>query len=230
MHDWDRTMQHNNYKPKNTKNEIKLPDNYDHFRFLYKHAKWLAILYIMLEIGYPMTATQISQILDVHHETIDSCLHGLSEKQYISRPRVQGGWMLTKQGFQFIHPNSAEKPQNQLTTIIITDEESELIRVNNNNNSAEFPQNDDDSAEIPLNQDKNSDIFLAFREVGIIKNALSEKIANIPGLTGDIVRKEWHKLNDQGKPWQGLLLRILEEYKPPPTDDQKRARYREWDQ
>ena len=76
----------------------------------------------------------------------------------------------------------------------------------------------------------DAEVWRTFREIGITRNPYSEKVARTPGLTRAGILDEWRKLTEAGKPWTGLLLNILELYKAPISEEEKRRRYAEWEQ
>jgi len=179
------------------------------YQDLYKNARMVVILKLIFDLGGCATTKQLSEFLDVHHESVTDNIYKLYNHHLVERPRKRGGWLLTKHGFNFL---KAEIPPQLSTTITTLIEENkdikgEVVIIN----AEKPPQRNKVKAEIPPQQ---TEVWKAFSEIGITHNSTSDKVANTPGLTYKGVMNKWQELKDQGKGWPGLLLIILPTLSP----------------
>ncbi len=211
--------------------------NQELYRDLYKNARMLVILKLILDLGGCATAADMAKLLGVHRDGVSENVYHLADRNMVARPHIRSGWFITKLGMEFLKPSPQlmpEKPAllpenpalavNTTTTLNIertSESEVEVVVINGlvPEKPALLPEKPALADEnTPVAEDKNHviefDVWRAFTEIGITRNPTSEKAANTPGLTYDGVLQAWSQLISLGKPWRGLLLQILPSLTP----------------
>jgi hypothetical protein len=194
---------------------------------LWRQAKALVILKIIFDLGRPAQRKEIIAATHGDDETISYYLNTLSTMGLITRVHARSGFALTAQGFDFMQPKT-EKPSLIPDSPVLKDGNLPLINTTTTTK---------DSAVVEVLTPKT--VFYAgnlrlFEEIGIDLTPQTEFIAN--HVDPETTRAEWRKLSDKGKPWPGLLIKILSS-RPRRTKEQQlaaeqaeaRRRYAQWD-
>jgi predicted transcriptional regulator len=234
----------------------------DMYPDLWKQARALVILKIIFDTGRPLQVGELVAATQADKQTILKYCNTLATMGLVTRVRSHAGFALTAQGFAFLSPNhranmpgmgerQAEYPAKTAKNPLFAAHNPPYL-AKDPLNSAENPPNlanygrlinttttSDAPEEVVVGINSAKSAFFGenldfFEEIGITLNPQTEFLAN--HVEPDKFRREWEKLIDKGKPWPGLLIRILT-HRPRPRNDSERSeadrrrrqRYAQWD-
>jgi DNA-binding MarR family transcriptional regulator len=202
------------------------------------------ILILMLRMDKPTGETEISEILDMHPETVRSKLRGLARLGLITRTHHKQGYILTGAGSQIVLGATAENPRLEVSSI--TESLNKLNTINTvviEGATAGFPRLLPDSAQNVENPVDNlwitvdkPEVWEELRSAGILPNERTRKLVARDFMTVDFVKGHKAELRKRGKMQPGLLITILEtglpavDYDPPlRSSDDTRQKYAAWE-
>jgi len=202
---------------------------------LWTQARALVILKIIFDLGRPAQLRELVAITQGDDETISKYCSFLATRGLLTRTTSHMGWNLTAQGFSFLRPSVETQDVASLSTGPV--DNSPEIPVNSPESVLSTTTiNSHDEEELVIVETGKTGFFSGnlalFEEIGITLNPQTDFIAR--NIDPTVTRVEWQKLLDKGKPWPGLLIKILT-HPPHPkskaqTDADLRARYGQWDQ
>jgi hypothetical protein len=220
---------------------------------LWQNGRSLVVLKIILDLGRNLQLKELVTATRGDDEAITRCCNSLATMGLITRVSYHAGWILTAQGFTFMYTVPVERyaelragclaPPQQLSTgypqlpvkpdhspvsdllktITTTHPDSKVVEVINDRRS---------NAKSGRISDFYAENLQTFAEIGISLNPQTEFIAQ--HIDPATVRAVWQKLVDRGKPWPGLLIRILTSMPRPKSkaehEAEVRHRYAAYDQ
>lgn len=206
---------------------MKPEDSSDLNQFFWRQPKALVILKIMTDFGRPVQRKELITITKGDDEKITAYLNILSTMGLVTRVLGRTGWTPTAQGLRFMLPKT-KKPSLKTVESVIENGKAPLI-------TSTTTTHQKDSAVVEVLSSKNgfeADNLRFFEEIGITLNPKTEFIAN--HVDPQVVKAEWRKLERRGKPWIGLLIKILTSQPKPKSKQQlereERRRYaEEWE-
>jgi hypothetical protein len=150
----------------------------------------------------------------------------------LTRVFSKTGWTLTAQGFAFMRPElSTNHPQGDCYPQVIHSSPQNPLLKAESGVLITTTTNNKESVVVEVLSGKSafySENLRFFEEIGITSNPQTEFIAD--HVEPRVMRAEWKKLSDKGKPWPGLLIKILSSRPKRKTDAELRRRYGQWDQ
>jgi hypothetical protein len=230
----------------------------DMYPALWHQARALVILKILFDFSRPVLRKELVNATHGDGETITYYLNSLATMGLVTRVYGRSGFALTAQGFEFMRPDRAEVPSVVVPLAADNCMDNSSSKTEKPFSRAEKPflktartvlkdgilplststtttKNIDSEVVVEV-KGKNS-VFESgnlafFAEIGITENERTKFIAQ--HIEPERVREEWEKLQAKGKPWPGLLIKILgslpKEKSRAEKEAEARRRYGAWDQ
>jgi predicted transcriptional regulator len=178
--------------------------------FLRAIRKTAVVLLLLLQLKDPITARDISHILEINYETARNYLKDLTHASLVTR--TDDGFKISELGKSKLN-NSTRIPGIRNTG------SAEFPRPSLNNNSSNNGIDlnpcliKDTISTMRAHHFRNPEIWKTLAHYGITRNVRTEKLASQPFLTPDYIHHHALLLERSGKPlpqWAGLLITILE--------------------
>lgn len=184
---------------------------------LWRAPRALVILKVIADLGRPARLVELVAVTGGDDETLSKYCSLLAKMGLLTRVSGHAGWALTRDGLAFIQPGvppAAPSPQPDQAAALaenpVNSPDSELSFSTNlthhrGSRAIKSPEIGDSSG----NRGDWEQNWQLFEQIGVLHNQRSEQLA--AQLPNRLVLQEWHKLQALGKPWPGLLIKILTE-------------------
>lgn len=198
---------------------------------LWQQARALVILKIIFDFGRPVQLRQLVAATGGNHETVAKYCNSLATMGLLTRVASHVGWSLTAQGFAFMRAPATSLSPGLSTGAVDNSNASTLAQIPHNSAESAPLINtttiSTDSVAVEVLSGKSAffgENLDLFTDIGITLNSQTRFIAD--HIQPQVIRAEWQKLKDKGKPWPGLLIRILTSSPKPKTQEQRDAEAR----
>lgn len=212
---------------------------------LWKHGRAMVLLKIILDLDRPVLRRELISLTQGDDQAISRLCAYLVDQGLLSRMGKYAGWVVTDQGrslFATEKPSTATsrlvkkppitaaaKPQKpSARTQKRADTTRKPLRGTENTIHAPdsyLPNNPQQniSKEERINKPGFNQNLAFFQKVGIERNHLSDRLA--AKFPPQVIQAQWQALVDKGKPWPGLLIKILSKLPEPVSEADQRRRY-----
>lgn len=183
---------------------------------LWRQPRALVILKIIYDLGRPAQLHELVSLTGGDDETVSKYCSRLAGMGLLTRVSGHAGWTLTANGMTFLSPNAASGVETHhipsLRGIPVNYPESTLSTTTKYSHDSrgvvvESPKTVDYSGNDGAGSGFYSENMQFFATIGITCNQQTDFIAR--KLSPKVIRAEWKKLEDKGKAWPGLLIKIL---------------------
>jgi len=191
--------------------------------FLRSIKKTAVVLLLLLRLDRPVSAKEVSQILDMNYETTRIYFRHLSSANFVTK--TNHGYILSQYGSQLVLV--ADSPPPETETLKNAEFPRFTINSSNSINSKDSILNtttsitdlkNDISSSNSINRDTKK-IWESLSKYGITRNTRTERLASQPFITPEYIQRHAEVLEESGKSlpqWAGLFITILEKGDQPP--------------